>query len=389
MDSFSQKSDLDLVRIMSTKSISAASDEGFIDGLGTRTYSTLLCTSSPTVRRLSIPVAPPSPVSPVLDVPQTPMLATPQITRTPSILDHPSVLSTSQNGNYLKGYMSDLKRSASKSLFKRRVSIVEANEREASFAEIQKLTDELNAREEELVNACEVGQSLVEELEAARAELQAAQENELKLLDTIETMQNENTKLYRARVDAQREINALKVITDKATEEINMLKEIARKNGSMQRRRNEEELQDRFENEQWLLQQAMLRRSETVEEQCSREEYVGRMDVVQEEEAELVGHLAKVMQEGMLLLRKVQFTTEKKETVLMSECSLLKAKIQAMEVSAEERKSELREHFAATQQVHFDAIARRNSCSSMMERASQLVFKIKEACVEYEMISSS
>ncbi|KAJ9470528.1 hypothetical protein DIPPA_18514 [Diplonema papillatum] len=262
----------------------------------------------------------------------------------------PSVLLASPRGN-LHDYMSDLQRSASKAINQRQLlssvnsSVSVPTEPVEPSSEIERLTAELNQREEELVDACEIGQQLVTELEAAREDIAELQQHELRLHEELEHAHDDMRAARDAHKEARREVNELRVVRAKADEELRSMHELL----EVCHRQSEEKMSDWMENNTWILQNVQLAtggdKPPTPAEKLAHAEMIARNAA---EEAESTGRISLqslAFGSTVALANQLLAYVHKKDeqcTELAQHCTAWQERAAGFEEVAEERRVEAR-----------------------------------------------
>eukprot|EP01062_Namystynia_karyoxenos_P059881 TRINITY_DN51304_c0_g1_i1.p1 TRINITY_DN51304_c0_g1~~TRINITY_DN51304_c0_g1_i1.p1 ORF type:complete len:590 (+),score=177.09 TRINITY_DN51304_c0_g1_i1:73-1770(+) len=148
--------------------------------------------------------------------------------------------------------MRDLRRDATRSILQRQRSRAASPKDPRSAAElaadVARLEAELQRREEELLEAAEVGQSLVQELDAVRAALVQAEEGEAAALDEFEALQEEHEHLQQQCMDAHRELTELRACNQEAQGEVSrMAEDVSQERMQQEEAREQSMLNEMFE----------------------------------------------------------------------------------------------------------------------------------------------
>ena len=295
-------------------------------------------------------------------------------------------------------FMEDLKRSASSkaiNVLQRKSSRMMLAKTSVDYErEIEELESQLEDASDQLLKACEVGQGLVQELEQTRTELSQVEESEMQYYDKMIEFEDAYNKLQEIYKRTQSEVIALKVSNVSATEEVNSLKSDVLRQASFNRRKEEESLIDRIENEKWisanLVSNNTANELQSTQSVCEQEEHCERNSVMET----YFNILVDTFQDMHSSVSSLYNTSHKLSVSQFSNMTTLReghvmqaARIEALESSAKSRKIEIEklrgslcstEATAETTTKEHDQSTKKYS--NMIKNASRLVSELREVC---------
>eukprot|EP01060_Flectonema_neradi_P009192 TRINITY_DN16574_c0_g1_i1.p1 TRINITY_DN16574_c0_g1~~TRINITY_DN16574_c0_g1_i1.p1 ORF type:complete len:435 (+),score=93.04 TRINITY_DN16574_c0_g1_i1:39-1343(+) len=297
--------------------------------------------------------------------------------------------------------MEDLKRSASSKasgLSQRRNSRLPTLLSTKTSAEYEKEIEDLESQLEDasaqLLKACEVGQGLVQELEQTRTELTQVEESEMLYYDKMTELEDAFNKLQEVYKRSQSEIVSLKVANAAAIEEADCLKQDVLRQESFNRRKEEQSLIDRIENDQWISANLVTNNAvselQVTQSKCEEEEHVAR-DSVSEIYFNALFGIFKEMHSSITVLydstlqgslaQLCELTSLKETQVIQS------ARIESLEASAASRNAEIEQlrgslcaKEATVKNTNREVNRNNKNYNIMIKNASKLVSELREVC---------